>query len=166
LHQLPAELYGGDVRERPDRRWISPDRQRASISDLMTSLEAYPTLKLVHVSLVTASGFLFAVRGTAALARYSWTMHKYLRWVSYGIDTLLLAAGAALWLLLNLNPMRDSWLGTKLLLLVVYIVLGSLALKRGRTPTVRWVSFAAAVSLYLFIASVAIRHDPLGLLAR
>ena len=59
-----------------------------------------------------------------------------------------------------------GWLTVKVLLLVVYIVLGSFALKRGRTPRVRAWCYAAALVVYLFIVSVARAHDPLGIFAR
>ncbi|HSV70514.1 MAG TPA: SirB2 family protein [Methylibium sp.] len=131
----------------------------------MAPIEFHPSLKLAHVSLVAGSGLLFAVRGAAVQAGAAWAMRRRWRLLSYVIDTLLLAAGAALWWVLGLHPVRDPWLGTKLALLLLYIVLGSLALKRGRTPTVRRASYAAALATYLFIATVAVRHQPLGLLA-
>jgi uncharacterized membrane protein SirB2 len=131
----------------------------------MSLIEFYPTLKSAHVGLVTGSGALFALRGAAVLAGQGWAMHKPWRVLSYCIDTLLLAAGVTLWAMLHLNPVRDPWLGTKLALLLLYIVLGSLALKRGRTPTVRRASYAAALATYLFMASVAMKHQPWGLLA-
>jgi uncharacterized membrane protein SirB2 len=131
----------------------------------MSLIEFYPTLKLTHVGLVAGSGALFALRGAAVLAGQRWAMNKAMRVLSYCIDTLLLAAGVTLWSLLHLNPMRDPWLGTKLTLLLLYVVLGSLAVKRGRTPTVCRASYAAALATYLFMASVAIKHQPWGLLA-
>jgi len=48
---------------------------------------------------------------------------------------------------------------------VVYVVLGSLALKRGATRSVRAWSFLAALLLYGFIISVARAHDPRGVFA-
>ena len=124
----------------------------------------YPQLRQAHVALVAASGLLFALRGAAVLAGKGWPMRAPLRWLSYGIDTLLLAAGGILWWLLSLGPVRDPWLGTKLLLLVVYIVLGSLALKRARSEPARRLAYAAALGVYGFIASVAVAHHPLGAL--
>jgi uncharacterized membrane protein SirB2 len=103
------------------------------------------------------------VRGAAVLAGQGWAMRRPWRWLSYGIDTVLLSAGVTLWAVLSLDPVRSPWLGTKLLLLVLYIVLGSLALKRAPTPTTRRLSFAAALGLYLFMASVAVAHHPLGI---
>lgn len=131
----------------------------------MAPIELHPTLKLAHVALVTASGLLFALRGAAVQAGAAWAMRRPWRMLSYVIDTLLLAAGATLWWLLGLHPVRDPWLGTKLALLLLYIVLGSLAMKRGRTPALRRASYGAALATYLFMASVAVRHRPLGLLA-
>ncbi len=131
----------------------------------MTLAQFYPSLKQAHVTLVAASGALFAVRGAAVLARQPWAMQPGWRRLSYVIDTLLLAAGTTLWFLLALNPRRDVWFGTKLALLLVYIVLGSLALKRGRTPAVRAVSYVAALSVFGFTVGVALRHRALGFLA-
>lgn len=132
----------------------------------MLLIDAYPALKITHVSLVSCSGVLFAVRGAAVLTGRVWPMHKHWRILSYAIDSLLLAAGVTLWLTLRLNPARDVWLGVKLLLLLLYIASGSLALKRGRTAIVRCACYGCAISLYLLIASIAVTHNPLGLLGR
>lgn len=91
-------------------------------------------------------------------------MAKPWRMTSYGIDTALLVAGVMLWAVLSLNPSSSPWLGAKLMLLVLYIVLGSLALKRARSLEVRAASYVAAVVVYLFMVSVALARHPLGFL--
>lgn len=123
------------------------------------AIEFYPHIKLAHMALVAASGTLFALRGAAVLAGRAWPLRKPLRLASVAIDTALLAAGAALWSLLSLDPLRDTWLGMKLLLLVLYVVLGTLALKRASAP-----AYGAAIACFLFMVSVAIAHQPLGVL--
>ncbi|MEX3934156.1 SirB2 family protein [Paraburkholderia phymatum] len=132
----------------------------------MPLIELYPYVKLAHVSFVTGSGLLFATRGAAVLTGRAWPTRPGWRRLSYVIDTSLLAAGGALWLMLHLNPVRDAWLGAKLLMLVAYIVAGSFALKHGRTRFVRCVSLGCAIALYLLIVSVAVTHRPLGLFAQ
>ena len=122
----------------------------------------YLPLKSAHVGLVLASGVLFALRGALVLAGQNWAMAKPWRIFSYGIDTLLLAAGVTLWGGLSLDPISTPWLGAKLLLLVLYIVLGSLALKRARAAAARRASYTGALMVYLFMASVALSHHPLG----
>jgi len=125
----------------------------------MGLIDVYPQIKGAHIVLVAASGALFACRGAAVLARQRWPMTAPLRVASVAIDTLLLVAGATLWSLLSLQPLRDAWLGAKLALLVLYVVLGTLALKRCRAS-----AYAAALACYLFMVSVALAHHPLGVL--
>ena len=67
-----------------------------------------------------------------------------LRYLSYTIDTVLLTAALMLATMLHQYPFVHGWLTVKVLLLVVYVVLGSYALKRGATRTVRAWSFVAA----------------------
>ena len=123
----------------------------------------YPQLKLIHLGLVACSGGLFALRGLAVLRRAQWPLGDRARRASELIDSLLLLAGASLWFALSLNPLRDHWLGFKLCLLLVYIVLGSFALKRGRTARQRAACYVAALVVFGFMVTVARAHHPLGL---
>jgi uncharacterized membrane protein SirB2 len=122
----------------------------------------YPALKTAHVTLVLSSGLLFALRGGAHLRGRTWPRSALARRSSVVIDTLLLACGATLWLLLGLNPLRDAWFGVKLLGMLGYIVLGSLALKRARTARGRLLAYAAALLMFGFVLSVARAHHPAG----
>jgi uncharacterized membrane protein SirB2 len=126
-------------------------------------IEFYPQIKWVHVAAVICSGLLFALRGTAQLAGARWTMAAPLRYLSYTIDTTLLTAALMLATVLHQYPFVHAWLTVKVLLLVVYVVLGSFALKRAPTPRVRQICFLAALAVYLFIASVARTHDARGI---
>jgi uncharacterized membrane protein SirB2 len=87
------------------------------------------------------------------------------RFASYGIDTLLLAAGATLVAILPRPVFASHWLDVKLVLVVVYIVLGAFALRRARTRRARAVFLAAAVATYALIVGIAVAHHPLGWLA-
>ena len=102
-------------------------------------IEFYQEIKWVHVAAVLSSGGLFAFRGVAMLAGARWYMAAPLRFLSYTIDTVLLTAALMLATMLRQYPFVHGWLTTKVLLLVVYVVLGSYALKRGATPTVQGV---------------------------
>jgi uncharacterized membrane protein SirB2 len=128
-------------------------------------IEFYPQMKWVHVAAVICSGLLFALRGGAQLAGARWTMAAPLRYLSYAIDTTLLGAALMLAVSLRQYPFVHGWLTVKVCLLVVYVVLGSIALKRGRTSAIRLYSFVAAIAVYLFIVSVARAHAPLGIFA-
>lgn len=128
-------------------------------------LEFYPQIKFVHVLCVVLSGSLFALRGMLMLTGSPLANHGVLRYASYAIDTALLTAALMLVTILRQYPFVQAWLTVKVLLLVVYIVLGVLALRRGRTRAQRGFFFLAALAVYLFIVSVARAHDPRGILA-
>lgn len=123
----------------------------------------YPWLRHLHITLVVLSVSVFAVRGLGVLAGQAWPMRDLARGLSPVIDSLLLLAGATLWWLLQLNPWHNHWLGAKLVLLVVYIVLGSFALKRGRTRVQRLLFFVAALAVVALILTSALTRLPLGL---
>jgi uncharacterized membrane protein SirB2 len=127
-------------------------------------IEYYAQIKLTHIVCVILSGGLFSLRGIYMLAGSGTANHWALRMLSYVIDTMLLAAALTLVAMLGQYPFVQSWLTVKVLLLIVYIVLGVFALRRGRTRTVRAVCFTAALAVYLFIVSVALTHHPLGVL--
>lgn len=126
----------------------------------MTPIEWYPAIKQVHIALAITSVALFVARGVGVLAGAAWPMRPAARRGSVMIDSMLLAAGGTLWWLLSLHPARDRWLLVKLVLLVVYIVLGSLALKRAPTRAAKAASFAAALACIAAVALVAVAHDP------
>jgi uncharacterized membrane protein SirB2 len=126
----------------------------------------YIPVKYVHVSAVLASGSLFFVRGLALnVFGARWVMNARLRYVSYAIDTVLLSAAILLTIIIGQYPFVHAWLTVKVLLLVVYIVLGSFALKRGRSVAVRYACWLAALAVLAFIASVAVTHNPLGVIS-
>jgi uncharacterized membrane protein SirB2 len=129
----------------------------------MDGLAWVAPIRQAHVALVVASGAVFALRGVALLAGARWPMHRGWRIGSVVIDSLLLLAGATLWGLLRLNPLRDHWLGAKLLLLVLYVVLGTIAFKHVRSTAARAGWLAAALVVFATLASIGATREPLGL---
>jgi len=65
--------------------------------------------------------------------------------------------------MLRQYPFASGWLTAKVTGLVVYVVLGTIALKRGRTLRVRVAAWIAAQLVFLYIVSVAITKDPVGI---
>ena len=127
-------------------------------------IEFYPQIRFVHIMCVVLSGALFFLRGTGVLARARWPMALPVRLVSYRIATVLLTAALMLVVVLPGGVFANGWLTVKLLLLVVYIGLGSYALKRARTRSEKAGFFVAATVTYLFMFSIARAHDPLGVI--
>lgn len=126
----------------------------------------YLEIRNVHIAAVALSGGLFFIRALAGnLFNAAWTMNAPVRYLSYTIDTILLTAALMLMTVVQQFPFVNSWLTVKVALLIVYIVLGSYALKRAKTRPARLAFSAAALAVFLFIVSVARAHDPMGLIA-
>ena len=128
----------------------------------MNPIHLYPDVRLAHITLVLTSAVLFTARGVGVLAGARWCMTPLVRRLSVVIDTALLGAALLLLHILQLNPFAHAWLATKMVLLLVYIVLGTYALRRGRTPRIRLQCFIAALFCLGFMASVARTHSPFG----
>jgi uncharacterized membrane protein SirB2 len=127
--------------------------------------ELYLPLRHAHIACAVLSITLFALRGGLMLAGSPWQRSVVLRYLPHVVDTVLLTTALMLTNVIRQYPFANGWLTAKLALLALYIVLGSIALRRGRTRRVRLAAFAAALLAAAFLVSVARAHDPLGLFA-
>ena len=128
-------------------------------------IEFYAQIKWVHIAAVMASGSLFLLRGLLLQAgKPAWAMAAPVRYLSYSIDCVLLTAALMLLTILPHALFANGWLWMKLILLAIYIVLGSFALKRARTPRVRLICYILALLTFAFMLSIARAHQPLGAL--
>jgi uncharacterized membrane protein SirB2 len=126
----------------------------------------YGQIKAVHIAAVLISGVLFLMRGLMVQSGHAkWAMTAWLRYASYSVDTVLLTAALMLATILPAALFANHWLALKVTLLVVYIVLGSLALKRAQSARARTAAFVAALCVYVTIIGVARAHHPLGWIA-
>jgi uncharacterized membrane protein SirB2 len=81
--------------------------------------------------------------------------------VGHIVDTILLASAIALAVMIRQYPFAAPWITAKVVALVLYIVLGSIALKHGRTPRIRIAAWIAAQCVFAYIVWVAIHKDPI-----
>jgi uncharacterized membrane protein SirB2 len=125
----------------------------------------YHLTKFVHELCALTSFTLFAVRGVWMLRDSPQLSRRWVKILPHAIDTLLLGSAIALTLMLHQYPLTDAWLSAKVVGLLVYIGLGLVALRYGRTWGVRAAAWIGALAVFLYIVSVALRHDPLGFFA-
>jgi uncharacterized membrane protein SirB2 len=122
----------------------------------------YLVLKHLHVTCVGVSGFGFFLRGLWMLSGSPLLNRRWVRVVPHVVDTALLGSAIALTVITHQYPIAQSWLTAKLVGLLVYILCGTMALKRGKSSTSRAVFFVAALLAFAYIVSVALTRDPLG----
>ena len=128
------------------------------------AMPTYLILKHLHLTAVVLSFALFILRGLWMLADSPQLQRRWVRVVPHLIDTVLLASAIGLTLILQQYPFVNGWLTAKVLALIAYIILGSIALKRGPTRTIRALAWVAALATFGYIVSVALTHDPRGFL--
>ena len=122
-------------------------------------------LKWIHTGSAALSIAGFTMRGVLMLRDSPWLQSRFARVAPHVVDTVLLGSAIALAWLSAQYPFAQSWLTAKLLALVAYITLGTVALKRGRSKAVRAAAFALALAAAAYIVTVALTRTPLGFLA-
>lgn len=120
------------------------------------------TIWWVHVSSVVLSFTLFFLRGVWMWQGILAQRGRWVRIAPHMIDTLLLSSAIALVVTLGLPVLETPWLLAKIAALLLYIVLGSVALRRGKTRRIRAMAGLAALLVFFYMVGVAVRHAPLS----
>lgn len=116
-------------------------------------------LKLLHQVCAVLSISGFALRGGLMLADSALLRARWMRTWPHLIDTLLLVTGLWMAINLHLHPGNSPWLTAKLVALLLYIGLGFVALRLGRTKRVRTLAFLAALACFAYIGLVALTRS-------
>ncbi|MEW5770494.1 MAG: SirB2 family protein [Pseudomonadota bacterium] len=116
----------------------------------------YTLLRLAHVGAVHLSLALFLLRAFWMLRDSPRLADRWVRIVPHVNDTLLLGAAIAMLAVGGLNPLQQPWLLAKIIGLLAYIGLGTVALKRGRSKAVRVKALIAALGVFAYIVAVAV----------
>ncbi len=119
------------------------------------------TIKYLHISFVALSYILFFLRGIWMLRASPLLQQRWVKIVPHIVDTALLLSAIILAIQLSISPFAAPWLMAKIIALLAYILLGTIAIKRGKTKNIRIVAWLAAQLVFFYIIGVAITHDPL-----
>ena len=101
---------------------------------------------------------LFSLRGIWMLMDSSHLQQRWVKILPHIIDTILLSSAIAMTIMISQYPFTADWLTAKFIALLAYIGFGTIALKRGRTRTIRITSLIAAWGCIGYILWVARAH--------
>jgi uncharacterized membrane protein SirB2 len=118
-------------------------------------------LKTIHISCATISITLFVLRGIWSFNGSAKMQQRWIKIVPHFVDTALLASALGLAYTIEQYPFVDTWLTAKFFALVLHIMLGSIAIKYGKTKSIRISAWLAAIGVFIYIVMVAMTHDPL-----
>lgn len=121
----------------------------------------YLAIKHLHMTCAALSGSFFLVRGVWMLRDSAMLKQRWVRIAPHVIDTVLLASALVMVVWSGQYPFVQGWLTAKVLALIAYILLGTVALKRGRTKGTRTMAFVAALLVFAYIVKVALTRQVL-----
>lgn len=125
----------------------------------------YLLVKHLHVAFVAVSGLGFFLRGLLMMRGSALLRAPLVRVLPHIVDTGLLATAIALAVTSRQYPLAQDWLTAKVIGLLAYIVLGTVALRRGRIRGARIAAWLAALAVFGYIVSVALTRNAYGPLA-
>ncbi|NCF77353.1 MAG: regulator SirB [Proteobacteria bacterium] len=125
-------------------------------------MSVYLTLKLFHIIFAAVTFLGFAARGYWMIVASDLLDHRVTRIAPHIIDTLFLASGIGMLLAISLNPLAQPWLLAKFGGLILYVLLGTVAIKRGSNRNIRIGAFIAALATFAYIVGVGLTRSTLS----
>ena len=122
---------------------------------------SYFAIKHLHMTCAALSGSFFLVRGIWMLRDSAMLQQRWVKTAPHLIDTILLGSALTMVVWSGQYPFVENWLTAKVFALVAYILLGTVALKRGKTKGVRVTAFVAALLVFGYIVKVALTRQVL-----
>ena len=123
-------------------------------------MDVYYSIKLIHLTSVVLSISGFVLRGYWMMIDSPLLKTKPAKVLPHIIDTLLLASALVMVYMSAQYPFVQSWLTLKVFALIAYIVLGTIALKRGKTRQIRIIAWILSVLVFAYIVLVALTRTP------
>ncbi|MFV0574565.1 MAG: SirB2 family protein [Vibrio sp.] len=122
----------------------------------------YMSLKHIHLISIALSVLLFTIRYILMMMDSPILNKKFFKIAPHAVDTILLGTGIALIFVTGFMPFTaaGAWLTEKISCVLVYIALGFVALKLGRTKLVRSIAFFGALGWLYWAAHLAMTKIP------
>ena len=92
-------------------------------------------------------------------AGWPWRQWRWLRIAPHLVDTLLLTAAITLAWRSHQYPIAQTWLSAKVVALLLYIGLGTIALRRGVSGVLQFGCFLAALAAVSYVVGVAVTRS-------
>ena len=115
-------------------------------------------IKSLHLFIIITSLVSFSGRFALSFLKPELLQHKFLKIAPHIIDSILLITGITLVFQGGWLEGAFGWIGSKLVLLVGYIIFGAIAM-RSTDTTKRWGAFIAALLCFVGIFVIAITKN-------
>lgn len=89
-----------------------------------------------------------------------WLHQRWVKIAPHVNDTILLLSAITLAVITHRNPLVETWLAAKIIGLLVYIMLGFIAFRLGKTRRAKIIAWMLAQVVFAYIVSVALTKNP------
>ena len=120
---------------------------------------SYFAIKHIHMLTAAITALLFLLRGYWMISGSALLRQRWARIVPHVNDTVLLVSAIVMAIWSGQYPFQQHWLTAKVLLLIIYIALGTVALKRGKTRSTRIMAFVLALICLGYIFRIALTRQ-------
>lgn len=121
---------------------------------------SYAVLKMIHVGSVIVSYSFFFLRGIWLMQNSENLRQRWVKILPHVVDTILLSSAIALAITIQQNPLEHSWLTAKVGGLLLYISLGTVAMRFGKTRKIKLIAWVSAQCVFIYIVLVALTKSP------
>ncbi|NYT81059.1 SirB2 family protein [Alcaligenaceae bacterium] len=119
----------------------------------------YLLIKHLHMTAAGLSILFFVVRAFWSVQGSTLLQNRLVKTLPHVIDTVLLLAGMTLAAMIG--P-EQPWILVKIIALIAYIGVGTIAIKRGKTAKTRAIAAIIAVAIFVYIVGVAMTKSALS----
>jgi len=121
---------------------------------------SFAIIKIIHIICMILSYILFSLRGIWMIQGSSLLKLRWVKVLPHVIDTILLASAITLVAMIQQYPGLNIWISAKIGALLLYILLGMMAFRFGKTQKIKIISWILAQIVFFYIVLVALTKNP------
>ena len=121
---------------------------------------SFAAIKIIHIICMILSYILFSLRGIWMIQGSSLLKLRWVKILPHVIDTILLTSAITLVTMIQQYPGLNIWISAKIGALLLYILLGMMAFRFGKTRKIKIISWILAQIVFFYIVLVALTKNP------
>ena len=121
---------------------------------------SFAAIKIIHIISIILSYILFSLRGIWMIKGSPLLKLRWVKILPHVIDTILLVSAIALVAMIQQYQGFNIWISAKIGALLLYILLGMVAFRFGKTQKIKTISWILAQIVFFYIVLVALTKNP------
>ena len=121
---------------------------------------SFAAIKIIHIISIILSYILFSLRGIWMIQSSPLLQLRWVKILPHVIDTILLVSAIALVAMIQQYQGFNIWISAKIGALLLYILLGMVAFRFGKTQKIKTISWILAQIVFFYIVLVALTKNP------